>query len=242
MTTRSPKSTSSPAAEPPADELEAFARFCSNALTTEDGSPFALEPFQLEILADYFAGVREIVVLLPKKNGKSSLVGALALWHLLSTPFAEALIVAAARDQAGIVMRQVTSSSARSPQLRSRLKIVQRESGTSSSTAACGFSRATSSASTVSSRPSSRSTSSTGISAPSSTASSETGSAREPGNSSRSRPQATTRTHPSGVCVLARTSSGRSPATASIATRGRPRSRSTSGRSIPTTTSTTSTS
>ena len=127
MTTRSPKSTSSPAAEPPADELEAFARFCSNALTTEDGSPFALEPFQLEILADYFAGVREIVVLLPKKNGKSSLVGALALWHLLSTPFAEALIVAAARDQAGIVMRQVTGFIRRSPQLRSRLKIVQRE-------------------------------------------------------------------------------------------------------------------
>lgn len=125
--TRLPKSTSSRASAPPADELEAFARFCSNALTAEDGSPFGLHDFQRQILEPYFAGVRELVVLLPKKNGKSSLVAALALWHLLSMPFAEAIIVAAARDQAGIVLRQVTGFIRRSPELRKRLKIVLRE-------------------------------------------------------------------------------------------------------------------
>jgi phage terminase large subunit-like protein len=96
-------------------------------LTAEDGRPFVVEPFQRQILADYFAGARELVVLLPKKQGKSSLVAAVALWHLLSTPFAEAIIVAAARDQAGIVLRQVTGFIRRSAQLRNRLRVVQRE-------------------------------------------------------------------------------------------------------------------
>ncbi len=108
-------------------ELDAFCRFCASALTTEHGRPFEIHPFQRTILRDYFTGARETTVLLPKKNGKSSLVAALALWHLLSMPFAEALIVAAARDQAGIVMRQVTGFVRRSSQLRARLKIVQRE-------------------------------------------------------------------------------------------------------------------
>ena len=124
--TPSLKSTSSLAEEGPS-ELEAFERFCFSALTTEQGAPFVLEPFQTAILEDYFGGARELVVLLPKKNGKSSLVAAIALWHLLSVPFSEAMIVAAARDQAGIVMRQVTGFIRRSPQLRARLKIVQRE-------------------------------------------------------------------------------------------------------------------
>jgi phage terminase large subunit-like protein len=125
--TRSPKSTSSPPVAAPPDELAAFERFCGNVLTTEDGRPFVLRDFQRAILRDYFAAAREIVVVIPKKNGKSSLAAALALWHLLSVPFAEAMIVAAARDQAGIVLRQVTGFVRRSPQLRARLKIVQRE-------------------------------------------------------------------------------------------------------------------
>ena len=108
-------------------ELDAFARFCTGVLTTEDGRPFELAEFQRAILHDYFDGRREIVVLLPKKNGKSSLVAALALWHLLSTPFAEAMIVAAARDQAGILLRQVEGFVRRSDELGKRLKIVLRE-------------------------------------------------------------------------------------------------------------------
>lgn len=93
----------------------------------EDGRPFVIEPFQREILADFFGGARELVVLLPKKQGKSSLVASLALWHLLSVPAAEAVIVAAARDQAGIVLKQVTGFIRRSARLRERLRVVQRE-------------------------------------------------------------------------------------------------------------------
>ena len=125
-TTRSPRPTSSPDADPLA-ELEAFARFCERALTTESGRPFTLEPFQREILADFFGGSRELVVILAKKNGKSSLLAALAIWHLISVAFAEVVVVAASRDQAGILLRQVVGFVRRSPVLQARLKVVQRE-------------------------------------------------------------------------------------------------------------------
>jgi len=63
----------------------------------------ALEPFQRLILGDYFAGSRETVAILPKKNGKSTLLAALALYHLLSTADAEVVVAAASREQAMIL-------------------------------------------------------------------------------------------------------------------------------------------
>jgi phage terminase large subunit-like protein len=110
----------------PAD-LEAFVRFCKQNLTTEDGAPLVIEPFQESILGDYFAGCREVVVLVGKKNGKSSLLGAVSLFHLLTQPYAEVVVVAASRDQAGVLLRQVVGYVRRSPGLKQRLKVVQRE-------------------------------------------------------------------------------------------------------------------
>ena len=108
-------------------ELEVFGRFCEAVLTTERGRPFVLEPFQRDILGGFFDGASETVCVCPKKQGKSSLLGAVALFHLLSTPFAEVVIVAAARDQASILLRQVTGYIRRSPTLAARLKVKQRE-------------------------------------------------------------------------------------------------------------------
>ena len=45
-----------------------------------------IETFQRKILSDYFDGARETVVVVGKKNGKSSLFGAVALFHVLTTP------------------------------------------------------------------------------------------------------------------------------------------------------------
>jgi len=61
-------------------------RAWSRLLRTEDGDPFRLERFQAKVLADYFAGARELVAMIPKGNGKSTLLGALALYHLEITP------------------------------------------------------------------------------------------------------------------------------------------------------------
>lgn len=108
-------------------ELDRFDRFCREALTTEKGKPFVIEDFQRRILAGFFEGCRETVVIVGKKSGKTSLVAAVAIHHLLTTTEAEVVIVAASRDQAGVMLRQVQGFIRRSEPLRARLKVVQRE-------------------------------------------------------------------------------------------------------------------
>ena len=118
-------STSSPraATRPDPASLDGFARFANDELTLEDGSAFRLEPFQRELLADYFAGTAESLVLLPKKNGKSTLLAALALHHLLVTADAECVIAAASRDQATILYDQAGGFIRRSEKLQAVLDV-----------------------------------------------------------------------------------------------------------------------
>ncbi len=85
--------------------LEDFSRFCGD-LILDTGKPFELEPYQRTMLADHFDGVTEIVIVIPKKNGKTTLLGALALFHLLEWPEAECVIGASSRDQARILFKQ----------------------------------------------------------------------------------------------------------------------------------------
>jgi phage terminase large subunit-like protein len=96
-------------------------------LRTEDGAP--LDPYdeQVDMVRDYFAGTRETLILVPKKNGKSTLLAALAIHHLLVTPDAECVIAAASRDQAQIMLRQARGFIGRSPYLAGRLRVKQRE-------------------------------------------------------------------------------------------------------------------
>lgn len=108
-------------------DIERFERFCERVLTVEDGTPLGLHDFQKRMLADLFGGVRETVILIPKKNGKSTLLGALALFHLISTPDAECVIAAASRDQAQIMLRQAQGFIHRSPALQRILQTKQRE-------------------------------------------------------------------------------------------------------------------
>lgn len=108
-------------------ELDLFAGFCRDALTIEDGTPLSLHDFQRRMLTDLFDGVRETLILIPKKNGKSTLLAALALYHLCTTPDAECVIAAASRDQAAIMLRQAQGFIRRSPSLKDRLNVKQRE-------------------------------------------------------------------------------------------------------------------
>jgi hypothetical protein len=85
--------------------LKGFSAF-TRLLKLEDGSQMVLRPFQRVLLALYFAGVIELVIIMPKKNGKTTLMGALALYHLLMTPAAECVIGAASEEQAAILYRQ----------------------------------------------------------------------------------------------------------------------------------------
>ena len=101
-------------------ELAKFARFCA-ALTLDTGEAMQLEPFQREALGDYFAGATETLILLSKKNGKTTLLAALSLYHLCSTVDAECVVGAASRDQASELYRQATKFVARSEGLQQRV-------------------------------------------------------------------------------------------------------------------------
>ncbi len=69
------------------------------------------------MLADYFDGTTETLILIPKKNGKTTLLAALALFHLATTPDCACYIAASSRDQASILYRQATGFVRRSPGL-----------------------------------------------------------------------------------------------------------------------------
>lgn len=70
------------------------------------------------MLEDYFAGVTESLILLPKKQGKSTLMAAVSLFHLVTTPDAECVVVASSRDQATILYDQAKGLVARSEYLQ----------------------------------------------------------------------------------------------------------------------------
>ena len=107
-------------------ELDVFGDFCGG-LSLENGEPMLLEPFQRQMLGDFFEGTRELLVLISKGNGKSSLLAALALFSVLTVPDAEVIIVAASRDQASVMLRQAAGLVRRNTDLAERLVVKQRE-------------------------------------------------------------------------------------------------------------------
>jgi phage terminase large subunit-like protein len=82
-----------------------------------------LEAFQRQMLGDFFAGTVETLVLLSKKNGKTTLLAALALYHLVTTKDAECVIGATSRDQASILYEQAAGFVSRSDYLQRRLAV-----------------------------------------------------------------------------------------------------------------------
>jgi phage terminase large subunit-like protein len=107
-------------------DLESFARF-AGSLTLDSGARFTLAEFQRWLLEPHFAGARESVLSTPKGQGKSTLLGALGLYALLSEPESDVVIAAAARDQASVLLGQAAGFARRSPALSRRLRATRRE-------------------------------------------------------------------------------------------------------------------
>jgi phage terminase large subunit-like protein len=105
-------------------ELNRFAAFCKG-LTLPNGKPMVLEPFQRLMLRDYFAGVRELVILVPKKNGKTSLLAALALHHLLTTDDADCVIVANSSLQAMKLFDEAKGFVQRNEELGKQVRVLR---------------------------------------------------------------------------------------------------------------------
>jgi hypothetical protein len=85
--------------------LADFGKF-TLGLRLEGGAPFVLEPFQRQLLRDHFSTAVEEVVIIPKKNYKTTTLAALALFHLHETPQPDVPILASSSKQAGIMFRQ----------------------------------------------------------------------------------------------------------------------------------------
>ena len=98
-------------------ELELFVAFAEQELVTENGGRLILEDWQKGVLLDHFDGAQELVCLLPKGNGKTTLFGAISIWHLLSTPEARCYIAAASRDQASLMYQHAAGFVQRSERL-----------------------------------------------------------------------------------------------------------------------------
>ena len=92
-------------------------------MQTENGGSLDLEDWQRQVLGDYFAGAREVLVLLPKGNGKTTLFAALALYRLLTVPDAKCYIAAASRDQASLMYDHAKGFVRRTPGLEDRLSV-----------------------------------------------------------------------------------------------------------------------
>ena len=78
------------------ERLERFERFCGRL-------GLELEPFQKRICREVFAGRRELLILLPRGNGKTTLLAALALFLLITTEEPKIYLAASSRDQAALL-------------------------------------------------------------------------------------------------------------------------------------------
>jgi hypothetical protein len=101
-------------------ELARFRRFCAEVLELE------LEDFQVKIAREVFSARRECLILLPRGNGKSTLLAAIGLWHLLSARDPQVAVGAASREQAAVLF-DIARGMASNPAIASRVEVTRRE-------------------------------------------------------------------------------------------------------------------
>jgi hypothetical protein len=87
--------------------LKGFIAFCQS-LELDNGKPFVLEEPQVKIMRSHFAGTPEVLAIIPAGNGKSTLLAALGLFHMLTTRVAECIVAAASAAQAENIFLQMT--------------------------------------------------------------------------------------------------------------------------------------
>lgn len=140
MTKPNPKPKAKPRAKAKAFDEYALAdsairviRLFKNTKGDFAGKPFNLQPWQEDILRALFRVgpdgvriVRESFIFLPRKNGKSELIAAIALFHLLfeGEGGAEVILGASDKDQASIVYRACEEMVRQESNLLKRCKLL----------------------------------------------------------------------------------------------------------------------
>ena len=108
-------SSSSPTGGNRADLAE-FGRF-TEKLILPNGRPARLLPHQARMLSEHFDGAIETLLLLPKKNIKTTSLAELGLFALITTPGADIPVVATSRDQATLLLDEAIGFIRRTPYL-----------------------------------------------------------------------------------------------------------------------------
>jgi phage terminase large subunit-like protein len=101
-----------------AEQLRSFLDLCER-------TGFPVESFQKKIASALLGPEREKLITLPRKNGKSRVIGTFAAWHLLTTPQAQVIVVANAKEQAEIIdkyARQVAMHPSVEPEFEPRFR------------------------------------------------------------------------------------------------------------------------
>ena len=103
-----------------------FCRFYELLPQPHDGKPAKLEGFQRLIIREIFATGRvELLVLIPKGAAKTTLMAALAIYHLLITRNANVYVGAADKIQADEMYRFAAHFVESEPELGQRLKVLK---------------------------------------------------------------------------------------------------------------------
>jgi phage terminase large subunit-like protein len=117
------------AADHVCDFVEAFLKHSTGRWAAK---PFVLEPWQRDFLSRLYGWMRpdgtrrfrEAYLEVPKKNGKSTLFAAIALYGIFEEPGAEVYLGAMTRKQARIIFNECGRMVASSPALKKRLRVI----------------------------------------------------------------------------------------------------------------------
>jgi phage terminase large subunit-like protein len=117
----------------PARVIEFIETFCCHTKGKWFGKPFKLLAWQRRLIrllygwkrADGTRRFRQVYVEIPKKNGKTELVSALSIYHLIADGEngAEIYLCASTRKQAGLVFNDAVMMIESSPELKKRLAV-----------------------------------------------------------------------------------------------------------------------
>ena len=111
--------------------VDHFAAFCASLTQSEDrweGQPLKLEPWQKRFWREALDDWRSVVLIVARKNGKTSMLAAFALYELVyGTGRPEILLAAATDRQAGRLFDAAARFVRRHPGLSERLRVRDHE-------------------------------------------------------------------------------------------------------------------
>jgi len=106
--------------------LERFEEFFAD-VGARLARPMTLEPFQRDLIAETFGAQREVLALLPRGQGKSTLMAARGLFELVTVPDAEVFCAAASREQAEVVFATARRLAMAHPAIQREVTVTRRE-------------------------------------------------------------------------------------------------------------------